>query len=139
MSDVLHFYLKIAFIAFFSKTFSSKNVVLGILVPLFPNSEQSQGCEKRTTPVLLRSSCPQVFLKILQTSLKKRLWQRCFTMNFPKFLRTPFFIDYLRWLFLAIQRPFPITSFWKLSRFQNISFLIFEIIINSFVYSWYIN
>ena len=29
--------------------------------------------------------------------LKKRLWYRCFPENFAKFLRTPFFIEYLRW------------------------------------------
>ena len=41
----------------------------------------------------------KVFLKISQnsslgrskTSLKKRLWHRCFPVNFAKFLRTPFF------------------------------------------------
>ena len=34
------------------------------------------------------------------TLLKKRLWHRCFPMNFPKFLRTPFLTEQLRWLFL---------------------------------------
>ena len=36
----------------------------------------------------------------LQFSLKKRLWHSCFPMNFVKFLRTPFFIEYLWWLLL---------------------------------------
>ena len=36
------------------------------------------------------------------TLLKKRLWHRCFPMNFPKFLRTPFLTEHLRWLLLAI-------------------------------------
>ena len=29
---------------------------------------------------------------------KKRLWHCCFTANFVKFLRTPFFIEHLWWL-----------------------------------------
>ena len=34
------------------------------------------------------------------TLLKKRLWLRCFHVNFAKFLRTPFFTEHLRWLHL---------------------------------------
>ena len=34
------------------------------------------------------------------TLLKKRLWHRCFLVNFVKFLRTPFFIEHLWWLLL---------------------------------------
>ena len=34
------------------------------------------------------------------TLLKKKLWHRCFPMNFVKFLRTPFFIEHLWWLLL---------------------------------------
>ena len=34
------------------------------------------------------------------TLLKKILWQRCFPMNFAKFLRTSFFIEHLWWLLL---------------------------------------
>ena len=30
------------------------------------------------------------------TLLKKRLWHRCFPVNFAKFLRTPFFTEHLR-------------------------------------------
>ena len=32
------------------------------------------------------------------TFLKKRLWCRCFPVNFVKFLRAPFFIEHLWWL-----------------------------------------
>ena len=32
--------------------------------------------------------------------LKKRLWHRCFPVNFMKSLRTPFFREYLWWLLL---------------------------------------
>ena len=34
------------------------------------------------------------------TLLKKRLWYRCFLVNFVKFLRTLFFSEHLRWLLL---------------------------------------
>ena len=32
------------------------------------------------------------------TLLLKSLWNRCFPVNFVKFLRTPFFTEHLRWL-----------------------------------------
>ena len=32
------------------------------------------------------------------TLLKKKLWHRCFPVNFVKFSRTPFLIEHLRWL-----------------------------------------
>ena len=35
------------------------------------------------------------------TLLKKRLWHRCFPVNFSKFLRTPFVIEHLWWLLLS--------------------------------------
>ena len=34
------------------------------------------------------------------TLLKKRLWHRCFPVNFAKFLRPPFFTEHLWWLLL---------------------------------------
>ena len=34
------------------------------------------------------------------TLLKKKLWHRCFPVNFAKFLRTTFFIEHLWWLLL---------------------------------------
>ena len=55
------------------------------------------------------NTCDRVsFLIKLQASglrsaplLKKRLWHRCFPVDFTKFLRTPFFIEHLWWLLLA--------------------------------------
>ena len=56
--------------------------------------------------------CKKAFVEILQNSqentcasvpaalLKKRFWHRFFSMNFAKFLRTPFFIEHLWWLLL---------------------------------------
>ena len=40
-----------------------------------------------------RSSCPDV----PATLLKKRLWHRCFSVNFAKFVRAPFLTEHL-WL-----------------------------------------
>ena len=54
--------------------------------------------------VVQRCSVKKVFLEISQNSqentcactlLKKRLWHRCFPVNFAKFLRTPFIIEHL--------------------------------------------
>ena len=51
--------------------------------------------------------CQSLFLNKLAglspvTLLKKRLWHRCFPVNFVKFLRTPFYIEHLWWLLLTI-------------------------------------
>ena len=75
-----------------------------------------------TEAVVQRCSIKKVFLEILQNSqentcarvsfliklqgpaalLKKRLWHRCFPVNFAKFLRTLFFTEHLQWLLLYI-------------------------------------
>ena len=34
------------------------------------------------------------------TLIKRRIWHKCFPMNFAKFLRTPFLTEHLRQLFL---------------------------------------
>ena len=47
-----------------------------------------------------RSSRPKVFCQRPATSLKKRLWRRCFPVNFAEFLRTLFVTEHLRWLLL---------------------------------------
>ena len=81
----------------------------------------------RTTFFTDRSSCPEVFCKkgVLRnfakltgkhlcqnlffnkvaglrpaTLLKISLWHKYFSVNFPKFLRTPFLTKHLRWLLL---------------------------------------
>ena len=38
------------------------------------------------------------------TLLKRRLWHRCFLVNFLKFLRTTFLIEHLWWQLLEIVR-----------------------------------
>ena len=65
-------------------------------------------CRLQSEAVVRRYSVKNVFLKISQntglkpaTLLKKRLWHRCFPVNFVIFLRTPFFIEHLWWLLLS--------------------------------------
>ena len=43
--------------------------------------------------------------------LKKRLWHRCFPLNFAKFLRTPFLKEHLRGLLLKLLIKIRINSF----------------------------
>ena len=43
-----------------------------------------------------RCSVKKVCLRCA-TLLKKCFWQRCFPVNFEKILRTPFFLEHLRW------------------------------------------
>ena len=51
------------------------------------------------------------------TLFKKRLWYRRFPVNFAKFLRIPFYTDYLQWLFLCSQiLPFYLLSILILFR-----------------------
>ena len=52
-----------------------------------------------------KSNCASLFFNKVAdlrpaTLLKKRLWHRCFPVNFVKFLRTPFFIEHL-WRLLS--------------------------------------
>ena len=48
----------------------------------------------------------EVFCKIhrLATLLKRRLWHRCFPVNFSKFPRTPLFTEQLRRLLLYLNK-----------------------------------
>ena len=66
--------------------------------------------------VVQRCSVKKVFLEVSQNSqentcardslLTKRPWHRCFTVNFAKFLKTPFLTEHLRLLLLAFQSEF---------------------------------
>ena len=47
------------------------------------------------------NTCARVRLRSAYL-LKKRLWYRCFSVNFAKFLKTHFFIEHLWWLLLYI-------------------------------------
>ena len=55
----------------------------------------------------------KLMAEVCNSLLKKRLWHRCFPVNFVKFLRTPFYIEYLWWLLLhtpKMGRNWPIFS-----------------------------
>ena len=56
---------------------------------------------------LQENTCASLFLnKVVRpvTLLKKRLWHRYFPVNFPKFLRTPLFIEHIWWLLLEVNK-----------------------------------
>ena len=55
------------------------------------------------------------------TSLKKRLWHKCFPMDFAKFSRKPFFIEHVWWLLMP-PIEFPLVNFpGPTNFFSNIS------------------
>ena len=86
----------------------------GFLWPIFPRIKaKSQILSlhgKAQEAVTQRCSVKKVFVEISQNSqentcarvsfLKKRLWHRCFPVNFVKFLRTSFLKEHLWWLLL---------------------------------------
>ena len=45
------------------------------------------------------------------TLLKKRLWHRCFPVNFAKFLKTPFLTEHFQWLLLKNLENLKLTSY----------------------------
>ena len=89
----------------------NKNIAK-ILNTLFSNTETNLNIHDYQLHVISRSSRPELFYKkgvlVLEVSLheacnlKKRLWHRCFPVNFLKFLRTTFFIEQLWCLLLNI-------------------------------------
>ena len=54
--------------------------------------------EKKFKKFTGKHLCQSLFFH--KVYLKKRLWHRCFLVNFEKYLRTSFFVQYLRWLHL---------------------------------------
>ena len=45
--------------------------------------------------------------------IKKRLQHRFFPVKFPKFLRTPFFTEHVRWLLLKISHELSLYCIWE--------------------------
>ena len=66
------------------------------------------GCSKKFRKIHIRKHlCQSLFSNQVAglrpaTILKKRLWHRCFLVNFAKFLRTPFIKEHLWWLLLLV-------------------------------------
>ena len=68
-----------------------------------PGGALYKSCSQNFRQIHRKTPVAESFLNIVvdlrpATLLKKRLWHRCFPVNFSKFLRTPFFIEHLRWL-----------------------------------------
>ena len=80
--------------------------------------------------------------------IKKRLWHRCFPVNFTKFLRTLFLTEHLRWLLLVKccivsdiqlqkqQRVFPKEIFYE-TIFNQASKLLETTRTKRFLYVWW--
>ena len=76
---------------------------LGCLTSIHVSVSNSKSSLTTKLGRIVRSRRPEVFCKTGVTSatlLKKRLWHRCFPVNFAKFLRAPFLTKHLRWLLL---------------------------------------
>ena len=67
----------------------------------------SQGYENLIIPKAVTQRCsvrkdvPRNFALFTGKQLCLRLWHGCFSVNFVKFLRTPFLTDHLRWMLLS--------------------------------------
>ena len=72
----------------FSISMSPENIFRGQKNETWSNINQNLNLQKQSTEGVLKK--------------KKRLWHRCFPVNFVKFLRTSFFIEHLRWLLLNL-------------------------------------
>ena len=107
-----------AYVASFTLSLSF-SCLRGILVELFlhrsklmyrssrPEVFCKLGTLRNFTKFTGKHLCQGLFLNKVEglrptTLLKKSLWHRCFTVNFAKFLRTPFFTEHLRWLLLNL-------------------------------------
>ena len=70
-----------------------------------PKVFYKKGVLKNFTKFTGKHLCQRLFFnKVagLRLYQKKRLWHRCFLVNFVKFLRTPFYTEHLWWLVLEI-------------------------------------
>ena len=80
-------------------------------LPYYRSTRPEMCCEKSVlrnfTKFTGKNLCQSLFFNIVArlmpaTLLKKRLWHKCFPVNFAKFLRTPFLIEHSRWLLLIL-------------------------------------
>ena len=72
-----------------------------------PKMFRKKGALENLTKFTGKHLCQSLFfIKVaglrVATLLKKRLWHRCFPVNFVKFLRALFFTEQLQWLLLSI-------------------------------------
>ena len=88
------FYKKLPFLLVALTDFVSKKEIVGLIFLLTSWS-------KHTASYLLYVVQDNHGLRPATLS-KKRLWHKCFPVNFAKFLRTPLFTDLLRWLLFEL-------------------------------------
>ena len=65
------------------------------------------------------------------TLFKKRFWHRCFSVNFAKFLRAPFFMEHLRWLILRLYQI--LAGMWFVPWSSDVLFKRFYVCFKFFV------
>ena len=82
-----------------------------VILSRFRNTRPDVFCKKGVlrnfAKITGKHLCPSVFFNKVAglrpaSFLKKRLWHRCFPVNFVNFLRTPFLIEHLWWLLLHL-------------------------------------
>ena len=85
--------------------------MLNFLIKLFRSSRPEVFCEKGVLKNFAEFTgkhlCQSLYFNNVgglrpATFLKKRLWHRCFSVNFAKLLKTPFFTEHLWWLLLVV-------------------------------------
>ena len=79
-------------ICFYTQAVAQRCSVRKVFLEISQNSQEST---RAKVSILIKLQAPATFLK-------KRLWHRCFSVNFVKFRRTPFLTEHLRWLLLFI-------------------------------------
>ena len=86
-----------------------------------------KGVPRNFTKFTGRHLC-QGLIKLLAsrraTLFKKRLWHRCFPVNFVKFLRRSFLQNISRRLFPELKNPFIILQMFKPLRFLDVVFFV---------------
>ena len=101
------FFLSVVDSTFYKSTIKSNCILLLCHVRL-RSSRQELFCKK----VVLRNFAKFTGKCLCRVSFfKKRLWHRCFPVNFAKILRTSFLTEYLRWLLLTFQGESTLYSF----------------------------
>ena len=88
--------------------------------------------QKQPTEVFCKKRCSASLRPA--TLLKKGLWHRCFPVNFVKFLRTPFFTDYL-WMtaFTNLNTIYrDVLKFWDMMAIIRWISLQFQLTINQY-------
>ena len=88
---------------------------------------QERQCKSSRPEVFYKKDVLRNFAKFTSSLwpailFKKRLWHRCFPVNFVKFLRAPFFIEHVWWLILPVSQI--IARSLSLRSFCNIYFVV---------------